>query len=131
MKRRVVATALLALTVAACGGGSGAADLPPGPARTGAELFEARVLAGNAGCITCHSLNPGTELIGPSMAGVATVAATRIPGVDAASYLRKSITAPGSFLVEGFDDRMPANWEEELAPDELDALVAYLLTLEE
>ncbi len=129
MKRRMTSAICLVLAAAACGG-DGGVDLPPGPSRAGAELFSERILGGNPGCVTCHSLDPGTELIGPSMAGVATRATTAIPGVEAAEYLRMSITAPSSFVVEGFPDQMPANWEEVLSTDEIDSLVAYLSTLE-
>ena len=128
MTARLLVIGLVAVIVAACGG-SGDAELV-GPARTGAELFEDQVLAGNPGCITCHSLSPGVELVGPSLAGVATRAADRVPGVAPGDYLRASITEPGSYLVEGYDDRMPGDWAETLSSADIDALVAYLLTLE-
>ena len=119
----------MALALTACGGGdsSGPTDAV---SRSGKELFGERILGSNAGCITCHSLDPDTTLIGPSIAGVATRAATRVPGVSAEDYLRKSIVNPEAFVVDGFDDgRMPADWAEVLTGVEIDALVAYLLTL--
>ena len=122
---------LLTVTVAACGGGNEPAASPAdAPAISGEELFGERILGDNAGCITCHSLDPDTRLVGPSIAGIATRAAGRQPGVSAEDYLRKSIVAPSAYVVDGFDDgRMPADWDEALTAAEIDALVAYLLTL--
>jgi mono/diheme cytochrome c family protein len=120
------------LVLAGCGGSDGDAG-PVGtdePGRAGRELFGERILGPNAGCITCHSLDPDTTLVGPSIAGIATRAGERRPGVSAAEYLRESITDPSAFVVAGFDDgRMPADWAEVLTAEEIDALVAYLLTL--
>lgn len=119
--------ALLALVVAltACGG----SDAAPGEF-DGEELFSSPVLEGNAGCITCHSLQPDRVLVGPSMAGVAARASTRVEGVTAADYLRKSILEPSAYVVEGFaEGQMLDVWEESLSPGQVDALVDYLLTL--
>jgi hypothetical protein len=51
-------------------------------------------------------------------------------GLDAPQYLRLSITAPGDFLVDGFSDLMQPDLEEKLSPEELNAVIAYLMTLE-
>jgi hypothetical protein len=51
-------------------------------------------------------------------------------GLDATEYLRLSITSPGDFLLEGFSNLMQPDFEEKLSPEELDAVVAYLMTLE-
>lgn len=126
MRRGIV---VLALVLAACGGGSasGSADEATRPGR---EIFAERILGANAGCITCHSLDADTTLVGPSIAGVATRAATRVPGQTAEEYLRQSIVDPAAFVVDGFDpDRMPGDWGEVLTAAEIDSLVAYLLTL--
>ena len=127
MSRRILVA--LALAVAACGGGSsdGSADEAPPPGR---EIFAERILGANAGCITCHSLDPDTTLVGPSIAGIATRAATRVPGQTAETYLRQSIIDPGAFVVDGFEPgRMPGDWGEVLTDGEVESLVAYLLTL--
>ena len=127
-----VAVLVVATVLGACGGGNGSPDSSLDvPARSGKEIFAERILGSNAGCITCHSLDPDTRLVGPSIAGVATRAATRQPGVSAEDYLRQSIVDPSSYVVEGFDDgRMPADWEDMLTAGEIEALVAYLLTLD-
>jgi len=123
---RLAALLLLVLVVTACGG-SGTAD----GELDGEELFGQSVLAGNAGCITCHSLQPDRVLVGPSMAGIATRAASREPGVSAEDYIRKSILSPAAFVVDGFaEGQMLDVWEDSLSPGQVDALVDYLLTLE-
>lgn len=124
---RCAALMMLVLVVAGCGGSAtedGEFD--------GEELFGQSVLAGNAGCITCHSLEPDRVLVGPSMAGIASRAGSREPGVSADDYIRKSILNPAAYVVDGFaEGQMLDVWEESLSPAELDALVEYLLTLVE
>jgi nitric oxide reductase subunit C len=94
------------------------------------------------GCYACHSTTPGVNLVGPSLSGIATRAAAQIgaPGyaghaTDAAGYVRESILAPNAFLVpgptfsSGAVSMMPAGYGQSLQPAQVDALVAYLLTL--
>ncbi|NIN12113.1 MAG: c-type cytochrome, partial [Gemmatimonadales bacterium] len=79
---------------------------------------------GNAGCITCHSLEPDRVLVGPSMAGIATRAGTRVPGVAAADYIRTSILEPSSYVVDGFaEGQMRDVWADSLSDAQVDALV--------
>ena len=124
--KRLMLICLLILT--GCGGDSGA-DVPS-TVRPGGDIFEQRILGPNPGCITCHSFDPDTTLVGPSIAGVGTRAATRVGAQSARDYLRASIITPSAFIVEGFDDgKMPADWAEILTEAEVEALVDYLLTL--
>ena len=121
-------TLICLLILAGCGGDSGADK--PSTVRPGRDIFEQRILGPNPGCITCHSFDPDTTLVGPSIAGVGTRAATRVSGQSARDYLRASIITPSAFVVEGFDDgKMPADWAEVLTEAEVEALVDYLLTL--
>ena len=123
MKRFVV----LVLVLVSCGGGSAPVT---GVAADGQALFEQRVLGENAGCVTCHSLRPDVVLVGPSLARIGAEAATREPGVSAADYIRKSIVAPDAYVLDGFDaGRMPQDWADQLSESEIDALVAYMVTL--
>jgi mono/diheme cytochrome c family protein len=81
-------------------------------------------------CGICHSTDPGDDDVGPSLAGVAERAADR--GLDAAAYLRESITDPDAYVVEGYrEGQMLPIYEERLSPDQIDALVEYLLSLNE
>ena len=119
---------VLLLVLAGCSDDSGTDG--PSTVRPGQDIFEERILGPNPGCITCHSFDPDTTLVGPSIAGVAVRAQTRVTGQTAAEYLRESIVSPSAYVVDGFDDgRMPADWAEILTEAEIDAVVGYLLTL--
>jgi cytochrome c2 len=121
---------LLVVVAAACGGGSESGDPTTGSSRSGEEIFAERILGPNPGCITCHSMDPETTLVGPSIAGIAARAGSRVSGLAAEDYLRQSITHPSAFVVDGFDDgKMPSDLGNVLTPAEIDAVVVYLLTL--
>ena len=94
----------------------------------GQDLFEQRVIGANPGCVTCHSLDEGVTLVGPSLAGLAARAGSSIPGVSAADYVRQSITEPDSFVVDGFTaGQMPGGWQDTLSPTQVESLVDFLL----
>lgn len=96
----------------------------------GEELFTSAVIRGGAGCRVCHSLREGDDGVGPSLAGVAARAETRVPGLGAEEYLRQSLVSPDSFVVDGYRaGQMRADVAEGLTADEVDDLIAYLLTL--
>ncbi|HRW08217.1 MAG TPA: cytochrome c [Caldilineaceae bacterium] len=97
----------------------------------GRALFEQRVLAGGAGCVTCHSLEPDVTLVGPSLHGIATTAFKRVIGVQTSNYIYLSIVDPNMYVVEGFPaDTMPQNYATDLTEDEIANLVSFLMTLE-
>lgn len=81
-------------------------------------------------CASCHAVSGDTIIVGPSLAGIATRAATRVEGQEAQEYIQFSILRPGEFVVEGFSDLMPTNFGTTLTGEQLDAVIAYLLTLE-
>ncbi len=128
---RLLALASMVLLISACGGTSG------DPER-GQELYRQRSLGGGAapGCISCHSLEPGVVKVGPSHADVGARAERVVDEPDyrgeastAAGYLRESILEPNAHVVEGFEPIMYADYEEVLKPEQIDDLVAFLLTL--
>lgn len=97
-----------------------------------AERGEQVFFSSHAGCSVCHSLTPGIERVGPNLSAVGLVADSRVPGLTAEGYLRQSILDPKAFVVEGFPgDQMLDNYEEVLTEAEIDALVAYLTTLDQ
>ena len=49
-------------------------------------------------CAQCHALTPDTVVIGPSLAGIATRAASRVPGYDTQTYLETSILIPEDYV---------------------------------
>ncbi|MDD2923247.1 MAG: cytochrome b N-terminal domain-containing protein, partial [Anaerolineales bacterium] len=84
----------------------------------------------NAGCRICHSLVKDEVIVGPSFYGVATRAATRIPGLSAEEYLRQSILEPNAYVVPGFPKgQMVQNLGEILSADQIDDLIAFLMTM--
>ena len=96
----------------------------------GEDLFTSAAIRGGAGCRVCHSLREGDDGVGPSLAGVAARAETRVPGLDAEEYLRQSLVSPDSFVVDGYRaGQMRADVAEGLTDDQIDDLIAYLLTL--
>lgn len=117
-----------ALILVSCGGDSSTAG---DSINTGKELFNQATLGSAAGCKTCHSLEPGTVIIGPSMADIGTLAASRVSGMSAEEYLRQSIADPNAYIVEGFPGSvMPNTYASQMTEEELDRLVAYMLSLE-
>ncbi|HUF39065.1 MAG TPA: cytochrome c [Anaerolineales bacterium] len=115
----------LLLALAACD------TIAPSPTPTlPAEVVRGRQVF-ERNCATCHSTTPDMIVVGPSLAGIATRAATRIPGMDAEAYIRESIAYPGNYTVEGFREGiMPDQVIESLAPEDFEAVVDYLMTLE-
>ena len=82
-------------------------------------------------CGSCHESRFGGLLprSAPPLDHIGTVAETRQPGTSAADYLRESIASPGAYIVPGYRDTMPRGLAQRLSPDDVDALVAYLLSL--
>ena len=103
----------------ACGGGGGEsapAEAPAGNAENGKAVFN-----GDGGCSGCHSVQPGQVMVGPSLAGI---------GTESAEALHESIVEPDAKITEGFTAGvMPKDYGEKLSDEQLNDLVAYLLTL--
>ena len=50
-------------------------------------------------------------------------------GVNAEQYIRDSILNPGDYVVEGFPDAMQRNLGDRLTAEQLNDIIAFLLTL--
>ncbi len=122
---------LLIVTVLLLTGCGGKAPAPPAPPTlTPAQERGKALFSGPpANCATCHSLTPDTQIVGPSLAGVATRAEERMPGLSAREYLELSIVKPGAYVVDGYPDAMPTNLAKQITSDQLNDLVEFLLTL--
>jgi cytochrome c551/c552 len=117
---------ILGLVLAACGGGGGSAS----DVAAGDQLFHQTVIGTNAGCVTCHSTEKGVTIVGPSLAEIATTAATAEPGMTAEAFIKESIVDPNKVVTQGFNANiMPQNWSQVLTEQQIDQLVAYLMTL--
>ena len=106
------------------------------------ELGRATFNAVPPACAACHSVAPNVNIVGPTLAGIATTAAARVRGADyhgqakdAAGYIRESILAPNTHVLTGptFSaggrSLMPSDYAQTLKPEQVDQIVAYLLTL--
>jgi cytochrome c551/c552 len=130
--RKLVFFLLLALAIGlvACGGSaSEEADVPAGgDAAAGEALFTQPLIGTQAGCITCHSLEPGVTLVGPSLATIGADAGSRVSGVSAADYLRKSLLEPDADVTDGFSAGiMPKALAAELSEEQVNDLVTFML----
>lgn len=86
------------------------------------------LLLSACGCLTCHSLQPGVRMIGPSIADAATVAASAVDGMAAEDYLRQSILEPNAHVTEGFvPGLMFQGYGEKLSTQQINDLVAFLM----
>ncbi len=122
----------VSLALVACGGSDSAPAVDKEPVAYGQELYNGTTIgaASSPGCITCHSLEEGIRIVGPSHAGLGSRAGTVVTGQSAAEYLKESIVEPDAHITEGFaPGTMYGNYANELTDEQIDALVAYLLTL--
>lgn len=125
-KTATTALILLAVLTSACSGAvQGAGE---DPTLTPQEVMGKRLFGEY--CTSCHSTRPDLVVVGPSLAGIGRAAAERVPEIDARTYIETSIKDPDAFVVDGFENRMLTSLGETLTQEEVDALVAYLMTLE-
>lgn len=121
-------------------------QLPPGARPvSGAEdpiaLGEAVFRTAQPTCQACHSIAPGVNLAGPTLAGLASRAEEVMASPDyqgnadsVEAFIRESIVEPSAYLHPGAmfsaggTSFMPTTYGESLTDEQLDQLVAYLAT---
>jgi mono/diheme cytochrome c family protein len=124
---RFVLLILFVLGLTACGGGDTAPAEGSGDVAAGEVVYN-EVAA--PACGTCHSLESGVDGVGPSLGDIGAEAGSRVPGVSAEDYMRRSVTDPNADVADGFvANVMPATYSAQLSEQQLSDLVAYLLTL--
>jgi cytochrome c2 len=114
------------LLCAACGGATA------GDAARGSALFNGETsLTGALKCAGCHAVDPAKSGgIGPNLSNIGNRAATTIQGMDAREYLRQSIVAPDAYLARGYQEGIhPRDYGKALTQQQIDDLIAYMLTL--
>jgi nitric oxide reductase subunit C len=115
---------------------------PPAVSQDPVELGRAAYNATPPGCAACHSIAPGVNIVGPTLAGLPATASARIASPDykgkardAAGYIRESIVEPNAHVLvgptyaAGGRSLMPGDYDQTLKPEQIDQIVAYLLTL--
>jgi cytochrome c2 len=123
------AALLLIGLLAACGASGTTGD----PA-SGQKLFSGAtpISGGNApACVTCHAVEPGSDTgVGQNLSNIGNRAATAVPGQPAEEYLRTAIVDPDAYLSGGYQEGiMYRGYGQDLSPQQVRDLVAYLLTL--
>ena len=103
-------------TTSVAGTNSASGDL----VQQGRNLFDAK------GCASCH-----VEMqVGPTLANLKDRAAKTIEGYSAEKYVRESVLAPNAYKADGGSGGLSSGMPTlPVSATELDALVAYLLTL--
>jgi mono/diheme cytochrome c family protein len=101
-----------------------------GDPERGREIFETGGGVISVYCVNCHSLDGsvGAGSAGPSIQGISQLAGDRVPELSAEDYLRQSIMNPGDYVVEGFSNNMPRSLRFILSDEDIDDLVAFMLT---
>jgi nitric oxide reductase subunit C len=93
-------------------------------------------------CSSCHSIVAGVNMAGPSLAGSSERAETTLKSgdykgeaKDVEGYLREAITHPSAHIAAGGMygangvSFMPATYRDSLSQEQIDQVVAYLMTL--
>jgi mono/diheme cytochrome c family protein len=90
-----------------------------------------QIVEGKGLCITCHTIGRSGALRFPDLDGIATRAATRVPGLSDVDYMAQSMYEPDTYIVEGFNPGMPAINRPPigLTDQEILTVIAYLQTL--
>lgn len=90
-----------------------------------------QIMDGKGLCFTCHTIGKSGALRFPDLDGVASRAATREPGLSEVEYFAKSIYAPDSYIVPGFNPGMPVINKPPIGLNDQEILcvIAYLQTL--
>lgn len=118
--------ALFIVALSACGGSASPPPIPT-PTLSPVETLGTQVYTRH--CASCHLLTPNDIKVGPSFYGIADRADNQVTGQDARTYLYTSVLNPSVYLADGFEDLMPQTLAKTLTGEELDAVIAYLLTL--
>lgn len=102
------------------------------------DVEEILLTAGCGGCHTIKGVDNMVGAVGPELTHIGSVAAERIqdPNYTGSAttpeeYIRESILDPNAYVVEGFQPNiMPSTFSDTLTPEQIDALVQYLASLE-
>ncbi len=121
------------LVLAAC---TASPTAQPGNAERGRALFNQPVQSERGeqqACARCHAIKQNEQSatgLGTNFYDIGTRAGSPVPGQSAEEYLRTSITDPDAYLAGNFQDGlMYRGYAKALMPQQIEDLVAYMLTL--
>lgn len=100
-----------------------ASFLEGGDPENGEELLELY------GCNVCHGGN-NVGILGPAHSEAAELGAERRPPLSAAAYIYEAIIYPGRYIVDGYEDVMPKDYDDRMTTSDLADVLAYLLQAE-
>lgn len=129
---RFLGLVVLILLVGCAGGGANSSNAGAGDPERGRKLFfNTQQMTGAPTCSTCHVVEPDEPaLVGPNLDGLHIRAGERVPGQSAEDYIRTSIVDPYAYVLQGYQSGiMVRNYEEKLTEQQINDLVAYLMTL--
>ena len=141
MSRIWVCAVALAVAIGGCGGGEAgdtvttvtASSPPPTTATTAATTPPDGEMLATSLCTNCHSTNGDSRVTGPTLLGLA---GSTVPLVDGSmvvadtEYILNSIIDSQSQLREGdWTGPMPEWYPDQLSPEQIAALVAYVESL--
>jgi mono/diheme cytochrome c family protein len=92
------------------------------PLLAGADPASGETYFTEYACQSCHREGGAA----PTVARITANAADRRPPLTAAAYIYESILYPSAYVVEGYNDVMPRNYDE-IPDDQLGDIIAYLL----
>jgi cytochrome c len=131
-KRIAGALVLMGLLLMACGGPS----TEPGNPERGQALFNAPVESSRGEiqpCSACHAIVEGQKSrtgLGTNFHDLGARAGGMVQGQSAEQYLRTAIVDPDAYLAGNFQDGlMSREYGKFLTPQQIEDLVAYMLTL--
>lgn len=127
-KLTLLLSLILLISLAGCGGDGDTGGTGAGDPAAGETVYNE---VASPACSTCHSLEPGVTLVGPSLSNIGAEAGGIVSGQSAEEYLRESVVEPNAYVVEGFPANvMPTNYGSQLTEQQLTDLVAYMLSLQ-
>lgn len=89
------------------------------------------LMVGKGLCLTCHTIGKSGALRFPDLEGIATRAASRVPGLSEIDYLAQSLYEPEAYIVPGFNPGMPVINKPPIGLNDQEILcvIAFLQTL--
>lgn len=130
MSKHLVVRVLFFLSGVLLIGCSSGAAAPPPTATLSPEMVAGKAVF-TRHCASCHLLSKDDVKVGPSLHNIANRGNSRVANQDAETYILTSIMNPSAYLVDGYEDLMPKSLGKSMTGEEIDQVVAYLLTLEE